>query len=214
MTDQQEQISALKDIRKMMERSSRFISLSGLSGVGAGISALVGAFLAQRELDRFGNSRFGDARAYAPGVSGETDLEFNLICIALGVLVAALSSGFLFTWLRARRGGLPLWDRTTRNMLVNLFIPLFAGGCFVLSLLVNNSGLVAPACLIFYGLSLINASKYTLTDIRYLGFLEVILGIINLIFPALGLIFWTIGFGILHILYGTVMYFKYERKST
>ncbi len=41
-----EQLEALSDIRSMMEQSSRFISLSGLSGIFAGITALVGAGLA------------------------------------------------------------------------------------------------------------------------------------------------------------------------
>ena len=39
----EEQLQNLAEIRSLMERSSRFISLSGLSGVGAGVCALVGS---------------------------------------------------------------------------------------------------------------------------------------------------------------------------
>ena len=69
----------------------------------------------------------------------------------------------------------------------------------------------APASLIFYGISLVNASKYTLTDIRYLGVMEIILGLINTQFIDYGLYFWATGFGLLHIIYGAMMWWKYER---
>src|ERR1700744_2877545 len=43
-------LEALKDIRQIMERSGRFISLSGWSGVAAGCWALAGAAIARSEL--------------------------------------------------------------------------------------------------------------------------------------------------------------------
>ena len=108
---------------------------------------------------------------------------------------------------------LPIWDHASRKLLINMLIPLIAGGLFVLGLLYHSDWeYVAPACLVFYGLALVNASKYTLTDIRYLGLLEILLGSICMYYPHEGLYFWTAGFGVLHIIYGLIMWWKYERK--
>jgi hypothetical protein len=211
MTDQQH-LDALTDIRRIMERSSRFISLSGLSGISAGISGLIGAFLAHNWLTAY------YARWEATGVYNEADyasLKYRLIILGLAVMALALVAGFFFTWRKARRNNLPIWDLTARKVLVNVAIPLGAGGAFIAGLLYNHAeGLVAPACLVFYGLALINASKYTLPDVRYLGVCETILGIVNLFFLRKGLYFWAVGFGWLHIIYGGLMWWKYERKRT
>jgi hypothetical protein len=209
MSNKEEQLNALNDIKKLMDRSSRFISLSGLSGVFAGLTALVGAYLAHNEINVFlnNNSIYGHSLE---------DLEANLLKIGFGVLVVALIGGLLLTLRQSRKRKLPFWDRTTKNLLVNLAIPLVSGGLFIIALLLvhpNTYGLVAPSCLIFYGLALINASKYTYTDIRFLGYCEIVLGLICMFYIGYGLYFWAIGFGILHILYGMLMYFKYERAN-
>ena len=131
------------------------------------------------------------------------------------VLVLALSFGVYFTTRNARRKGLPVFDVIAKRMLVNLFIPLVTGGLFCIVLLYHNLlYLVAPSTLVFYGLALINASKYTHNDIRYLGICEIILGLIGLLFAGYGLLIWAFGFGVLHIVYGIVMYNKYERANT
>nr|WP_233166919.1 hypothetical protein [Pedobacter sp. ASV2] len=211
MSNTEEQLNALKDIRQMMDRSSRFISLSGLSGVFAGAIALIGAYFANDEIDKFINKR-----GYAYGVTGEIDLEFNLVKLGLIVLIVALAGGILFTYRKSQRNNLPMWDKTSKALLANLAIPLVAGGLFIIALLINHPNtysIIAPSCLIFYGLALINASKYTYSDIRYLGLCEVILGTICMFYVGYGLIFWAIGFGVLHIIYGLLMYFKYERGN-
>jgi hypothetical protein len=211
MSNSEEQLNALKDIRQMMDRSSRFISLSGLSGVFAGVIALIGAYFANDEINKFINKS-----GYSYGVSGEIDLEYNLIKLALAVLFVALAGGILFTYRKSQQNNLPLWDKTSRSLIINLFTPLLAGGLFIIALLFNHPNtfsLIAPSCLIFYGLALINASKYTYSDIRYLGFCEVILGLICMFYIGYGLIFWAIGFGVLHVVYGLLMYFKYERAK-
>lgn len=211
MTDQQH-LQQLTDIKRLMERSSRFISLSGLSGISAGISALVGAWLARTWLVDYYK------RWDTSGVYNDADyasLKFNLIVLALCVMAAALCGGTFFTWRRARRNNLPIWDVTSRKVLINVCIPLAAGGAFLAGLLYNHlETLVAPTCLVFYGLALINGSKYTLPDVRYLGILETILGIVNLFFLRKGLYFWAVGFGILHIIYGALMWWKYERQGS
>lgn len=207
MTEQKEHLQAITDIRSMMERSSRCISLSGLSGVFAGIFALIGAYLAYLQMGSF----YEDYRniSYLDSVS----MTIVFLEIAGGVLIASLLVGTLLTIRNSKRKGIPVWDNSAKRLLINLGIPLVAGGLFCLVLLYHGIiGLVAPATLIFYGLALINASKYTFNDIRYLGILEIVLGLAASLYIGYGLIFWAIGFGVLHIVYGAVMYFKYERK--
>lgn len=210
MNSQEEQLNALSDIRKMMDRSSRFISLSGLSGVFAGVTGLIGAYLAHQKMEAYTNASYGY------GVDADLALEADLLKLAITVLIVAIIGGFLFTYRQSRRKKLPFWDKTSRALLSNLAIPLLTGGIFILAILFNSMGsyaLIAPSCLIFYGLALVNASKYTYSDIRFLGLCEIILGIIALFNVEYGLYFWAFGFGILHIFYGLIMYFKYERAK-
>jgi hypothetical protein len=207
MEKENEHLQALSEIRSMMERSSRFISLSGLSGVFAGVFALIGAFLAM--------DKFEHATESYRAVGGEEliGLTFYFFEIAGAVLFSSLLVGTLLTIRNSKRKGIPVWDSTAKRLLINLAIPLIAGGLFCLALLYHGIiGLVAPATLIFYGMALLNASKYTLNDIRYLGLCEIALGLAGTLFIGYGLLFWAIGFGILHIIYGAVMYFKYERN--
>jgi hypothetical protein len=209
MDTQDPSLETLQDIKRIMERSSRFISLSGLSGLSAGVCALIGAYLAQGWI---GNYTIHN-QMREDFVSGDAhDLTWKLVTLASGVLVFALISSFYFTWRKARKNNLPVWDHSSKKLLVNLLIPLLSGGFFVTGLLYHDQWkFVAPACLIFYGLALVNASKYTLSDIRVVGILEIVLGLINMYLTKYGLYFWAIGFGVLHIIYGWIMWLKYER---
>ena len=209
--NEQQHLETLSDIKRMMERSSRFISLSGLSGIFAGVVALAGAWISYGWLRsyylRWESTGIFDANEFAT-------LRIRLIILAIVVMVLAISGGIYFTWRRAKRNNLPIWDVTSRNVLINGMIPLAAGGAFIAGLLYNNlEVMVAPVCLVFYGLALVNASKYTLSDIRYLGIVEIVLGILNLFYFRRGLYFWAVGFGVLHIIYGAVMWWKYERQG-
>jgi hypothetical protein len=192
----------ISEIRSMMERSSRFISLSGLSGVMAGIYALVGAGLAHWCITLY---RTGEIDSYRTVVS-------YLFLIAGVVLLLAIGTGIWLTTRRARQQGQKIWDPSARRLAMHLMIPLAVGGIFSLILVGQGyTGIVAPSMLIFYGLALINASKYTLTDVMYLGLAEVAIGLLATVVIGYGLLFWTLGFGGLHIVYGASMYYKYER---
>ncbi|APA00027.1 MULTISPECIES: hypothetical protein [Flavobacterium] len=196
----------LLHIRSMMERSSRFISLSGLSGVFAGISALIGGGFAFKLLEANGIDYLdGKNQEYSP------ELIQQLITIASLILLLALFFGILFTVRKSRKNNLAIWTATTKKMLLGLLIPLLAGGLFCIALIYHGMFvLVAPSTLIFYGLALINAAHYTFSDIKYLGISEVILGIIALFFLGSGFVFWMIGFGVLHIFYGLLLLKKYK----
>jgi len=206
-----ESLETLQDIKRMMERSSRFISLSGLSGVSAGICALAGAYVAHGWIQEYYGTGGIVTRHGYMAEEGHS-LKWKLIALAAGVLAAALLSSTWFTWRKARRSNLPVWDLTAKKLFINVAIPLLAGGFFVLGLMYHTDwDYVAPTCLVFYGLALVNASKYTLSDIRYLGFLEIVLGCVSMFYLHWGLYFWTVGFGILHIIYGLIMWWKYEK---
>ncbi|MFD2939654.1 hypothetical protein [Flavobacterium notoginsengisoli] len=196
----------LAHIRSMMERSSRFISLSGLSGVFAGLSALIGGIYTYQLFKANGIDYINDdSRSYS------VNLVSELFWIGIIILVCAFTFGIFFTIRKSRKYNLPIWTSATKKMLFNLSVPLFAGGVFCLALMYHGYfGLVAPSTLLFYGLALINAEKYTFSDVKYLGFCELCLGLIALFYIGYGLLFWILGFGILHILYGLVMFKKYK----
>ncbi len=205
----QEYLDDIREIRSMMERSSRFISLSGLSGISAGVVALGGAVIAWAYIK---NNISGNhySMSTLSGVELK-DLVF-LTVAALIVLFLALGLAVFFAMRKARIQNLPVWNKAAELTFVNLFIPLVAGGIFCMILFYYNLYLlIAPVTLIFYGLALLNASKYTLHEIRWLGITEILLGLIACLIPYYSLIFWALGFGILHIIYGAVMYFRYER---
>lgn len=189
----------LASIRDMMERSTKFISLSGMSGVLAGIFGLLGSGVAWFIL-------------YRPGAMNEETMLVYLVITAAIVLLLSLTGVAILTIRKARRSGQPYWNHNARRLTINMGIPLVAGGIFILMLIAKSYfEFVAPASLLFYGLALINASNFTLTDVRYLGICEIILGLLCTLFPAYGLFFWASGFGVLHIVYGTVMYNKYDK---
>jgi hypothetical protein len=197
----------IHDIKNLMNRSSQFISLSGLSGILAGIYALAGAYVAKEMLDthhRYSGNEY---------VTLESHTFRNILITALAVFLLSVGTAFVLTFFKAKKEGEKVWNSTSKRMLVNFLIPLVTGGIFSILLLRNGVyGLIAPAMLIFYGLACVNASKYTLRDVRYLGITVIILGLIATEFSGYALEFWALGFGVCHIIYGSIMYFKYDRN--
>ncbi len=197
----------IESIRELMERSVKFLSLSGLSGILAGVYALTGAAVAYFIIQDPNNTS-----SYSYRTMEEAPVIFKLLVIALLVLIISLITGCLLASAKAKKLGLKVWDATSKRLTVNLAIPLITGGLFILILLINGYyGVAAPACLVFYGLALINASQNLFDEVRYLGYCEIILGLVSALLPGYGLFFWAGGFGVLHIIYGAVMFKKYDR---
>jgi hypothetical protein len=191
----------ISDIKNMMNKSSRFISLSGLSGILAGVYALIGAAFAYWLVMNSG-------RDYLI-LDGYV---FRLIVLDL-FLIALFSvvTGIILTTRKAKKNGAKIWDASSRRLVINFLIPLIAGGLYILIILSNQKyGQTGALMLIFYGLALVNASKYSIGDIRYLGYTEIVLGLICALLPGYGFWLWVIGFGVMHIIYGTYMHFKYD----
>jgi uncharacterized membrane protein (UPF0182 family) len=214
MSNNQEQVQQLQHIKQMMEQSSRFISLSGLSGIAAGCCALAGAWFASGIIHNSRGNQLKelDMHLYEGNINLADYMGNKLFVVAICTFIAAFVLSTLFTWLRSKKTQTPIWGSASKRLVINVSIPMIAGGFYILKLISHGSfGLIAPGCLIFYGLALVNGSKYTLGEVRFLGYGQIILGIINLWYPGEGLYFWAAGFGLLHIVYGAIMWSKYER---
>ena len=209
MKEQQDYIKDLAEIRSMMERSSKFISLSGFSGVLAGVYALAGAYIAYYVLEFM-----PDALEYPANPNGDFVAGLPpVIGLALMVLVLSVGSALVLSSNKAKGKGEPVWNVTSRRMLSAVSIPLLAGGSLILLLISSGlAGLAAPLTLVFYGLALCTASAFTFADIKYLGILQVLMGLLAVAFISYSILFWAFGFGILHIGYGLYIHAKYERS--
>ena len=195
----------LASIRQMMERSVKFISLSGLAGVMAGVYALTAATYVYKN---FYEHQLLEARSF---IEVRPDQVFHLTVVGIVTLAASLITGVYFSYRKSKRLGFTFWNNVSKQLFINISIPLVSGGMFVLIMLQHHYyGLVAPACLLFYGLALVNASRNLVEEIRYLGYCELVLGIVASLYIGYGLLFWAIGFGVLHIVYGVLMYRKYD----
>lgn len=200
---QKDYFKDISEIKDLMNKSSRFISLSGLSGILAGCYALTGATIAYLFL-------FPDPNEYL--ALDETKFQLLIVDLAL-VAGFSIVTAIILTMKKAKNNGEKIWDATTQRLLLNFLIPLVSGGIYILiQAYQQHYGLSAALMLIFYGLALVNASKFTIGNVKYLGYSEIILGLICAAFPGYGLYFWALGFGVLHIVYGALMYRAEKRQ--
>jgi hypothetical protein len=205
-----EYLKDISEIKDLMNRSSRFISLSGLAGVLAGIYAIIGSWLVY---DIIYATEEPSKDAYQNIVIYELEM-LQIVAVALAVLILSVVSAILLSWRKAKRNKEKLWDATSKRLLINFLIPLATGGFFIVFLIEKEIYLfVAPLTLVFYGLACVNASKYTLGYIRYLGISMIVLGLMSVWYLGYGLHFWALGFGVCHIVYGLLMFNKYDRKT-
>lgn len=202
MREEQDHARDLVEIRSMMERSSKFVWLSGWAGIIAGCYAMTGAYIAWQVFD-FNPKEI----AYAPAGGFQ-----NVILLAIAVWILAAGTATLLSYNKARQRGEKLWNPTSRRLLVNMAVPFSTGAILILVLVAKGLiGLVAPLSLVFYGLALYNASKYTYNEVRIFGIVQIVLGLIGCWFVEYGLLLWAAGFGLVHIIYGIYIHFKYER---
>lgn len=202
MKKEQNYISDIAEIRSMMERSSKFLTLSGWAGIMAGIYALSGVFIGY-----YFFNFYPDKISYSPP-SGLTELIF----LAVIILMLAIGTAVFLSYKKSNKNNEKIWNATLRRLIANMAVPLAAGGLLILILLSKGLiGLIAPLMLLFYGLSLFSTSSLTYDEVKFLGLIQIALGLLSLLFIEYSLIFWALGFGIVHIVYGIYMYFRYER---
>lgn len=206
MEQKEQYVNEIKAIRQMMEQSSRFLSLSGLSGILIGVYALVGAYLANNIIENKGSG--------LESILAGSKMVSQLLMLAIIVLALSVISVIILTYRKTKRDGYKIWSKGTRLLIFNLAVPLVSGGILTGIFLAQGFyETIVPALLVFYGLALVNAAKFTRQEIYYMGLCQIITGIIAALLPAYALILWAFGFGIIHILYGTIMHFRYDHHS-
>lgn len=193
----------ISEIKNLMNKSSKFISLNGFAGIMAGIYALIGAGFSYKLVNTYSYGRLLlDGWVFR-----------SVLLILFAVLVASIGTAIFLTTRKAKKNGAKIWDATTKRLLTSFIVPLIAGGIYVFIILSQGRyGQTGGLMLLFYGLALVNASKHTYGDIKYLGYVEIVLGLLASYFVGFGFWFWVLGFGIMHIVYGALMYFKYDRN--
>ncbi|HCY41472.1 MAG TPA: hypothetical protein DHV48_08980 [Prolixibacteraceae bacterium] len=201
----------IQAIREIMERSSKFMLLNSWAGFFAGTCALIGAAVVWFGVLESGALHY-DEFLCTVGGSPLNSVTIGLGTVALIVLLLAGVAAIWFSYRKAQKAGQKFWTSSTKRVLAHLLIPIVSGGIFVLILVSRNQiDLVASAMLIFYGLALVNAGKFTSGEIHYLGMAEIAVGLLAGVFASYGLVFWALGFGLLHLVYGVVMWMRYER---
>jgi hypothetical protein len=215
-TNEQNSLNAIHDIRRIINKSGRFLSLSGYSGIAAGLCALIGCWFVKPyingEKDFIVNQKLGLMQLMA----NDYLIIFNtyIFYIGLATLLAALFFAFIFTFYKSKKDGEKIFSSISIRLAFNLFMPLLVGFLFIVKLIsINALAMVMPSLLIFYGLALVNASKFTLGEIKFLGYLQIILGLANMLVVGKGLYFAAAGFGVAHVLYGIIMWYKYDRVT-
>ncbi|MBQ1408707.1 MAG: hypothetical protein IIY87_03000 [Bacteroidales bacterium] len=186
----------IKDIRSMMERSSRFLSISGWGVAAVGIIAIVAAWIAYKVFSDgtlFGYTHY--LWAYKTKVAVVGSLILVVFC---GMIV------FFSSVIMARRRGVKfVFDKTMRRTVLNFSIPLLAGGILCLALVLEGHyGLTSSIMLIFYGLALINCHHFSHPVLGTLGYLELLLGLVDCFTVTHALLLWAVGFGLLHLIFG------------
>jgi uncharacterized membrane protein len=208
MKDEQDYLKHITEMRSLMERSSKFLSLSGLAGIMAGIYALLGAYIAH-QLFRFNPAPINYSNAGTTGIS--KDLT-NVIMLGTAVLVLAITTAVVLSLKNAKKRNEKFWDASTRQLVSYMSVPLVAGGLLILICIAKGLiGLIIPFTLLFYGLALYMAGKFTYKEIKSLGLIQIALGLISTCYEAYALLLWAMGFGLLHIIYGIYMHYRYER---
>ena len=193
-------LESVNEIKELMEKSSKFISVSGIAAILAGIYALAGAYIATQVIT---------SDMYL------SDTLKLMAIIAMAVLAAAAVTAGILSYCKSQKTGQKFFSRLTYRALWNFSLPMLTGGALCISLLLHGYyDILSSVMLLFYGLTLVNVSKFTYANIAWLGYAFICLGVIDSFWEGHALLFWTIGFGGFHILYGILFYLHYERKQS
>ncbi|MBK7028368.1 MAG: hypothetical protein IPH45_03800 [Bacteroidales bacterium] len=195
----------LADIRNLMDHSARFQSLSGLAGISSGLAALTG--LAAFYL-YFGYSLF------EPFLFVNYQTVPFLMLDGAVILMVSLILAFILTKRNAQKHNEKLWTPIFKRVLLFWSIPMASGGILLLPYFSGSGPILFPTAisltLVFYGLALTSASRYSLNELFWLGIINIILGLTAFFLWKYSLIFWGLGFGVMNVVFGVYVYRKHE----
>jgi hypothetical protein len=178
----------LRFIRETMERSASFTAVSGRGGVVMGLVALLAAILARNDTG-------------------------SATWVAIWMVAAAVSLGLasLLIARKARDAGLTLLSGPGRKFAWNVTPPLVVGGLLTVALLGAGATELLPATwLLLYGTGVVTGGAFSVLIVPLMGLTFMALGTMALFAsPALGNAFMAVGFGGLHIVFGTIIWRKY-----
>lgn len=206
MKKDKDYIKDIAEIRSMMERSSKFLSLSGWAGIMAGIYAIVGAYIA------YAYFKFKPIEVIHSDLTKATSENIQIIILAIIILILSVGTAIFLSFKKSIKKEEKAWNSTSKRLIKNISIPLLTGGLLILIFLFKGYiNLIAPLSLVFYGLALYSAGNFTYNEIKFLGIIKIILGILSFCFIKYSILLWAIGFGLFHIIYGIYIYIKHER---
>ncbi len=177
----------LRSIRSAMESSSRFTDLSGIGMVAIGLTALAAALVALAQSS-----------------------ERAAILVWEAEAVIALSIGVMGTLHKARDGWGRLLAAPARKFALGLAPPLAAGG--ILTLVLQREGLydLLPGMwLVIYGAAMAAAGAFSVRLLPVMGFAFMAIGTVALLTPTWAGWLLGVGFGGLHIVFGTIIARRY-----
>ncbi|MEW6510686.1 MAG: hypothetical protein AB1428_06960 [Bacteroidota bacterium] len=185
-----------QDLRSATAQPTRLLTLTGLPGILAGLIGTGGA---------------AGAHAVVTSEGGEASKIGFIALIGAGAALLTIGCSAFHSARRLSHWGKTAWSAADREVVREMATPLLAGLMFTAVLVMHRMFMAIPgSLLVFYGLSLDAAAKATRPEVRWLAWIEIALGMIAFVFTEHALTYWAVGFGISHILYGGLMYFKDE----
>ena len=199
-------LNTLHEIKELMEKSSRFQAISGWSILIVGLLASVvsaGAWLLLLPHEGMSMGGMLINSPYRTLIASS---------VALALLVVSFAVVCFGSYRMMKRQGGFEFGRTIRRPLFHFAVPMVVGGLLCLAMLMQGHyGLTSTFMLVFYGLALLNASHYTSRSIALLGYCELVLGVVDCFVVSHAILFWFLGFGLLHIVFG--IYFILKSKN-
>jgi hypothetical protein len=200
MKDKEDYIKDIAEMRSIMERSTKFLSLSGVAVVLIGVYALVAVYIAYQVI------------GYDPREATSPDMINKLLGFGAIVMAVSVITVIFLSRQKAIRRNEKFWNPTFRRLLVHALTPLLTGGILILIFIAKDlPAFIIPLSLVFYGLMLYTAGKFTFPEFQAIGLVEIALGLFSAYYTPYSLGSWAIGFGLVHIGLGLYLYFRYER---
>jgi len=159
-----------------------------------GIYALLGIYLAKKLIFLY---NFGEE-----GVNLLPIDFFEIFLFVIALLIIFIS---IFTAnVIAKRNK----EKASKKIKIHILIPVIISFTLIFFLINYNYYFITPISIVFFGLILLNLNRASLGKFLSFGFTEIILGIIAFLIGAKSLIFLSLGFGVVPIIFGLYHYKK------